>query len=638
MHWFSQTNEIYRIDYTVGLTNWIPAIEDFASQGTNTLWADLGSESAFGPRLSSTDVEAAYRFYRVVVTSYMSNSLPSTITISNVGNGAVLSGFTNILASAQSTSNLISGRLLLNGNEIAIDSGASYDFPLETRFYPNGAYVLSVQVEDDGDMGTTGGDDPVPDPTSEIGASYATKNVSVILSNFLSDVHLKYKGYRPDLGQTQEVYATWAEPRDWQVDVTHADDTNTVYRSFGGSGTRIVVLWDGLDLGGQELDPQRIAYVIYDLGESQQMQSMAGSGSEAVEWHIEKEIPLPPLPWDESTWPKVDPDAPPPAPVNRSTALWDSATDKGWIQSSGGGAQMDSGGSAGPFTIYSTYKTLGRFGMLYQGHHPRFGSYPRPPRGAPFGQVTFATDSGFPWGKLKSPRRIANSLVQAFPTIGYPLGFIYADDNWNATAIQKPSLGGSNIFNNVNIGLFVGHSAAGKENIVALGHPQTYIPVYNSVSDSFTWVGMNDMRFGSSNLKWLAFYSCNLFRDSAYRSFGCYSQMKSNHHLAMTTDLHIMQSYATEVSVHPDMGKFWVPALIGGTANTTYHTVLGAWKFVCLKTQPVESAGNVNYSRSIYWPECFGDRIYGYGSQTDPDPYHIQPELLEDDQVANTTP
>lgn len=114
--------------------------------------------------------------------------------------------------------------------------------------------------------------------------------------------------------------------------------------------------------------------------------------------------------------------------------------------------------------------------------------------------------------------------------------------------------------------------------------------------------------------------------------------MKSNHHLAMTTDLHIMQSYATEVSVHPDMGKFWVPALIGGTANTTYHTVLGAWKFVCLKTQPVESAGNVNYSRSIYWPECFGDRIYGYGSQTDPDPYHIQPELLEDDQVANTTP
>ena len=87
-------------------------------------------------------------------------------------------------------------------------------------------------------------------------------------SAILSDVHLKYSGYRPDLGQTQEVHAVWGSPRSWQVDITSADDTNTVYRSFTGSGTAVSVIWDGLDSNGQDLSPQRIVYVIYDLGQA----------------------------------------------------------------------------------------------------------------------------------------------------------------------------------------------------------------------------------------------------------------------------------------------------------------------------------------------------------------------------------
>lgn len=112
--------------------------------------------------------------------------------------------------------------------------------------------------------------------------------------------------------------------------------------------------------------------------------------------------------------------------------------------------------------------------------------------------------------------------------------------------------------------------------------------------------------------------------------------MKNLDHLAMTTDLHIMQAYATEMSVHPDFSSYWPKALHGGTGVAANHTVLGAWRFVCLNTQPKESAANANISRSIYWEECAGDFIYGYGPQTDPDPEHIQGELLEDDQMAPT--
>ena len=656
LQWSGQTNEVYRIDYTVGLTNWLTAVEDFSTQGTNTLWADLGSESGLEGRPSSTDVDAPYRFYRVAVTGYMSNALPVTITISNANEGTVLTGLTNVLVGAQSSSNLIAARLLVDGNEVGIDSGTSYSFPLETRFYPNGGHRLSVNVEDNGDSGMTGGDDPEsPDPGSDPSASYATKNISVVFSNFLSDVHLKYKGYRPDLGQTQEVYGTWASAEDWEVDITPADDTNTIYRSYTGSGTRIVVLWDGLDSNGQSLDPQRIAYVIRDLGAPQQMQSvmssgvnetsLSSSGAAIEELPSEQELPTPPLPWDESTWPKVDPNAPLPEPVSRSTATWDSATSKGMLHSFasasfGGGAHTDSGGGGGgggsAFIIYSTYKTFGTFGMLYQGHHPWFSPSNRPQRGPPFGQVTFSSSYQPPWGKIKSAKRIANYLAQAFPICGYPLGFIYGNDAFKATALQKSSLGGSNIFNNVTIGLYVGHSAACKENIVALAHPQSYIPVYDSGAGTITWVGMYDMDLGSSNLKWMAFYSCNLFRDSLYRANPVYTLMKNNEHLAMNTDLHIMQSYATEMTVNSGMGKYWVIALIGGTGFPVDSTVLGAWKYLCANTQPKESASEANVSRSAYWPECANDHIYGYGSQTDPDPDHIQGELQEDDQMAPT--
>jgi hypothetical protein len=154
-----------------------------------------------------------------------------------------------------------------------------------------------------------------------------------------------------------------------------------------------------------------------------------------------------------------------------------------------------------------------------------------------------------------------------------------------------------------------------------------------------TWVGMYDMDLGSSNLKWMAFYSCNMFRDDAYRSDGVYTVMKNNEHLAMNSHLHIMQGYATEMTVRHDMADFWVPALTGLTSSSNDSTVLGAWRYVCLKTQPVESSSNANVSRSAYWPECAGDHIYGYGSQTDPDPGYVQgSDLLEDDQMANTTP
>jgi hypothetical protein len=651
LSWDSKTNEVYTILYSTNLTaGFLRAVTDFSNQGTNTIWSDTGTESGLGSRPSSADSGTPIRFYRLSVQGYTSNSFPATITFSNAANGILFSGLTNIFASATSPSNLISGKLSVDGNDVAFDSGGSYIFPLETRFYPNGTHRLSITVEDNGDSGSTGPDDPsVPAYGEESSASYATGNRTVTFSNFLSDVRLKYQGYRPELGQTQEIHGTWASPRNWRVDITPANDTNTIYRSFSGSGTSIGVLWNGLDSSSNQLDPQRVAYVIYDLGQASGMSASsvmaASSAAERFEptelWALPKDGSGDPVPFDiyppgidtknlvlfEATSSQVHP-----------TRLLQEAQQVESFDTGGSCGLDDSGGGdpAEPFIVYSTYKTFGKFGMLYQGHHPYLSPANRPQRGPPYGQVTFASDHNPPWGKIKSVKRIASDLAVRFPISGYPLGFIYGDDSVSGDAFRKSSLGGSNIFNNVTIGLYAGHSAACKENIVALAHPQSYIPVYHTGTGSMDWVGMYDMDLGSSNLKWVAFFSCNMFRDDAYRANGSYSLMKNNEHLAINTSLHIMQGYATEMTVRHDMGLFWAVALVGPTTLTSDNTVLAAWRFVCLKTQPVESATEANVSRSAYWPECAGDHIYGYGSQTDPDLDHIQEELLEDDQMANT--
>lgn len=72
------------------------------------------------------------------------------------------------------------------------------------------------------------------------------------------------------------------------------------------------------------------------------------------------------------------------------------------------------------------------------------------------------------------------------------------------------------------------------------------------------------------------------------------------------------------------------------------HTVIGAWNYACRSTQPRGTQNDpVNIARSIYWPECVGDYIYGYGPQTDPDiadpndPLE-QENLLEEDHAADS--
>jgi len=232
---------------------------------------------------------------------------------------------------------------------------------------------------------------------------------------------------------------------------------------------------------------------------------------------------------------------------------------------------------------------------------------------------------------LATPGIIASDCNVGFPSIGYELLVKNSDDACSPADLRKTSSGGSNTLNQVNVGLFVGHSVAGKDMELSIGYLQSYVPIYNKIANTMTFVKSSEMRFGSSNLKWMAFYSCNLFRDSLYRPDGVYDQLKNNLAIPMSSQLHILQGYATEMSVHTDMVYWWTKAFGQKTLTAGDWTVIGAWNYVCLQTQPAESSSDANVARSIYWPACAGDYIYGWGPQTDPGG-GSQADLLENDQ------
>jgi hypothetical protein len=648
LRWTSVTNAIYRIEYSTNLLDWLSAENDFPAQGTNTIWTDYGSETAIQPRPSSTDPDALIRFYRLAFQGYMSNQTTIAVTISNLSDGAVISSLTNVVGGATSSESIIAQSLLVDGNAVQNhDMIVGNPVPLETRFYPNGTHRLTFVVENDGDTDTTGGDDPV----SDLGAGYGIANIAVTFSNFLSDFHVRYRAFRPDLGQIEEVYATWASPRSWKVKFSPFNDLSTEIRSFMGCGTKVLVQWDGKDSLGNEVNPQLIAVQIIDLGVCSPLlseepppgdggggdppgpMSASGTTSETDDWLLES----PPLPWDTNYWSDGTETAAPEIPAApRSTATWDSAMkfQSGMSVLSEGANGLEAADPDPTLTLPLFIKTVGTAIVAFQGHHPTSSPSNRPQRGAPFGQATMTSALAPPWRGLRSPYRIQRNLQVFFPLMGYSTS-VYGDDGLEADDLRKSSLGGNEVFNEANIGLFIGHSGSTKENIVALGHPQSYIPVYNKTADTITWVGMNDMDWGSDNLKWMAFYSCNMFRDSP-RLFPCYPQMKNNEHLGMNTDLHIMQAFATENTVHPHFAANWTDALSGQTANAANHTVVGAWNYICRRTQPkIGKDPDQNIARSACWPECVNDFVYGYGPQTDPDPFQIQGDLVDIDATAN---
>jgi hypothetical protein len=642
LEWHSHAQGLYTVEYSTLLTSndWKVAEENFPAQGGTTRWTDRGTAAADQFRFSSADQSAPYRFYRVRQTSTSSNA-PITVTITNVAAGVTLSNVVTVQGSSSATQGVQSVRVLVDGFPVGRANAGDFSISFDTRLFGNGNHRLTAQAVDSGALESTEESNPV---TSR-GAAYASTTVAVAFNNFLSAARLKYEAYRPDLALTQEVFALWSTPRLWRVDVTPKGNSNIVHRSYSGGGRRVVVLWNGRNSSNVLMNAQLVDYKIYDLGEDTNSPPSGGGGgplpmpgaSLAQVSSFSTQAPLaiyPPghplrvaaneLGYVESALPT------PSGPASSGTATQDSAETGTIVMAELGGPPA--------MTLTGPYIFFAKLAVAGQGHHPLAGNYPTPPRTA-FGNVRMASRSQFgPWAGLKRVKGLVEEAASTFPQFGYPVVFKKLDDQVKGADLKSSP---TNMFNQANIGLYIGHSVAAIDIERNYLYPMSYVPIFNSAANTMEFVRSHDMRFGSTELKWMCFFSCNMFRDGLYRANGIYDGMKANLNVPMNGRLHILQGYASEMSVHPDFIFWWTSALRQQPfVSSGNYTVIAAWNFACRRTQPQGTMSDpANVARSITWPECQGDFILGYGPNTVPnrapnDPSE-QADLLEIDGFPN---
>lgn len=118
--------------------------------------------------------------------------------------------------------------------------------------------------------------------------------------------------------------------------------------------------------------------------------------------------------------------------------------------------------------------------------------------------------------------------------------------------LRRASLGGNEIFGNVNIGLFIDHGSYGTSQDVhsdANFSLQTYLMSDNPSDASAPWLRLSEFGMGG-NLRWMAILACNTLRDQNYNS------MLSQGALPIKNNLHLLCAAST-FSACGDVGGLW---------------------------------------------------------------------------------
>jgi Family of unknown function (DUF6345)/Bacterial Ig domain/FlgD Ig-like domain len=386
--------------------------------------------------------------------------------------------------------------------------------------------------------------------TNALGAQIAASPyVTAVFSNYVSRFWFSEDFFEPELGETQHISAVFPTNSNWTL--TILDSSSNAVRTVTGTGTTMNFAWDGTGDGNSPLPNG-----LYDF------------------------------------------------------AVSATATDSLLLATSG--------------TLGTTRRIprrvkgkAGTFGIAYQGHHPTNDATTTgftAPSNLPSGSITLDPNYALPYGRIKRAQEIAEKFAAAMGTGGwktqspFPLG----NDKLLASHLRKPSKGGSSVFNQVNIGLLVGHGIRGSngDGTIALNKPlQTYMPIYKTGASNYDWVRLSECDFGSSNLRWMAIFACNILHDENYQD------MWDKGVLPINEQLHLLLSAETFVFMYPEFGKKWAQAMLGKEPGGI-RTVKEAWYFAGEETQKLSNPTGPVVFRVAGWHACFTDKLLDY---SDPD-------------------
>jgi len=647
VHWQSESNAVYRIEYADHLvdvndggTTWTLRYENYPAFGTNTFWADAGNLGGEPVVLHPRD--DAMRFYRVVQMDTNDLANAPQVSVISPTNNAVLTGDFAVSVTVTSSLSVDSIRLFVDGQEVGYHVDSATNFVINTCQFANGAHEIFAIAENSSGSETT---DETPDFAANLGVS---PRISVTFDNYITAYRGKLEFQDPDLAETNRFTADFAGYADWTLTITN--ESGVTVRTVTGTGFSMAFEWDGTDNGGTTLPSGGYGAVLSATNSSSSMM--------ASMLHM-----MPPFIGDAIAKGKksycIDPPPMPPVRTNGEWVAWEKIYGplpsievpiadkyfelaaaieelaKGGSGSSGGGITLDAAGdsaSGGQTTVLQPMRYIrgrGTFGVAGQGNHPygtTFGNNTRPNNGL-FGYVSLNVFPGS-YPKLRTVRRILEGFYNGMYSAGYRLKLQKLDSNLHASDLRKPSKGGSSVFNNVNIGLLIGHGVYGTSpdyTIAGSGPLQSYYPIWEG-GNGYNWVRLSEFDFGSpgaNGLRWMSILNCNNLEDSVYQD--CWDKEV----LPVNDDLHLLCGARTLVYMVSNFGSKYSSALTGQN-GVTRRTVKESWFFAGTESQSQNPSRSVTF-RVVGWPACFNDDLVSFSDPNSGNPADI---TFEDRQVT----
>jgi len=640
--WQSQPNAVYRIDYadTLDSTNipWRVLYEDYPSHGTNTFWMDSGNDS-FEPEIPHPRRKTT-RFYRITQTG-TNNAAAPFVQITSVTNNVVLSGEVTVSVAATTSLAYASVKLYVDGQEL-YPSDDGTNFILNTPEWANGPHVLFATAKAASKLeGNSSDNSPVTYGRA------VSAYVSVTFDNYVSELYFSEPFFEPSLGQTQHVSAVFASYSTWMLQILN--EASNVVRTATNSGYTMEFDWDGTGDGGTNLPNGIYEYLVTATQATapEPIPSPGGTNEPPVPdasiqgtpdeaWYPISPMDAVALGWNSYFLP---PPPMPPVRIDDNWYTWESIfgpvvievpLSPAFLQKISGQSLAEfpittsATAAAGAGTAQGPKKPLtkpvkgsvGTFGIAYQEYAPGGTAVAVPSSGlaAPFHRMSIEGSKNPFSLPVLNTKLLADNVGKALKAGGWKPGFLLGNNSVRAVDLRKESLGGSNIFNSVNLGVLLSHGFYGTDpdfTAPAQGTFQTYMPfLQNGVND---WLRLSECSFGSANLRWMAVFACNALRSQNY------SSMYNGAVLPINPDLHLLCSASSTVYGAPELLQLWAQYMTKGrTLFGGVETVKDAW---FLSAQ--DAYANPRYSvpsgavvtmRVSGWPNCMGDKLRLYSA------------------------
>ena len=535
--WASTNHELYQIQYANalatnadGTTAWQTLYDDYPSQGTNTFAGDFGNytlaPAAVHPKNSPM------RFYRILDKGADSLSDEPSVSITSPTNGSAVSGELTIIVLAATDQPVISGtKLYVDGQEMQIaDSTTNWTvgstnfqmatFSINTCEWGNETHALFATVANQSGYADVPNSSPV-----YIGHA-VSPFVPVLFSNLVTRISFSQPSFDPSSGQTQQVSAVFAANCDWTLNIV--DVYSNLVQTASGSGTSMLYNWDGTS-NGTNIPIGIYYYYIYAQTNGASGKVVTGGGF-APAASGGSSAPSQPSP---ST-----PQRPPNNPIKGVPGTFGVANDTYTANGS-------SGFSTGPLD-----------NGLGIGQH--------------IAMDTFSAGATLNWGELALHKAEGNNFISQMQHWGWKNTMNKIDDQLKISDLR----GSGSSYNNVNLGIFIGHGCYGASiDYAANGCKQMYYPITSGGGDQYLRLSeMNLGGSGTNGLKWFALKACDSLHQANWNN------MQSLGVNPYNGNLHLLLGTTSTSYADPNIEAFWAKYMNYGTANTySPLTIRAAW-------------------------------------------------------------